>query len=174
MDDIKNVLYEVMETLAQNSKKNMDIVDKVQKILSNLKDPGENYSNNENPGNTGDNELIEHEIIEKTIEPDLLLNDNSDIMERRIEHHKKMGTFSEPPPEEVKKPVQNSDPQYPKVSPLMKLSPRQRDQLYRTIFNEAKNNVEVILNIKRDSEDYAKKLNEESDRILNNWMEMNK
>jgi hypothetical protein len=160
MKELEDVLYEIVESLAENSKKNMEIIEKVEKLLNNIKEQ--------------DKHILEDLETKQKITDfanNNLLEDNTNIMERRIEYHKKMGTYQELPQKEESR---RKEDEYPKITPLMKLSPSEREQLYKQIFNEAKYNIEILLDIKKDSPDYKEKLFEESNRLLDIWMEKNK
>ncbi len=165
MNELEDVLCEIVESLTENSKKNMEIIEKVEKLLHNIKEQ--------------DKHILEDLETKQKIDNftnNNLLEDNTDIMQRRIEYHKKMGTYQEIPPED-KPPEENvhkKEDGYPKITPLMKLSPREREQLYKQIFDEAKYNIEVLLDIQNSSSDYKEKLFEESNRLLDIWIEKNK
>lgn len=194
MDKIEEILQEINDFLIENARKHMEIVDKVDKLLSEIKEQNRRLDEEikflEEDNQTKD--------TVQSIMNDTILADDKDILERRIAYHKQMGTYEEDKDlkeetikedeksdyikqedenrkiEPVKEEKIKEEDKLPKISPLMKLSPKERDILYKQIFNEAKYNVEILLNTKEGNSDYEEKLFEESNRLLNNWIEINK
>ncbi len=71
---------------------------------------------------------------------------------------------------DLPKPVQN-EAGIPKITPLSKLSKKNQDILLKQLFNEAKFNVENLLNIKNSDPEFVTEVCKESDRLLDVWMQ---
>lgn len=119
---------------------------------------------------------------------DIFIQDEKIIMERRVELHKELGTYIEPllPKEPLLPLVFNTgsiiDPlidtrtevNTPMITPLFKLNKREKEALYRDIFNKASNYIKNILGIATTDETFDLQVSNEADRLLKVWIEINK
>jgi chorismate mutase len=99
-------------------------------------------------------------------------NDATDILNRRIALHKQLGTYKELNKKLDEEP--DEETHYPTITPLNKLNLNEQKSLLLDIFNKAKHNVQVLLQISENDDEYQSQILKESDRLLNVWIEMNK
>ena len=106
--------------------------------------------------------------IEKIIEFEEAIDPTLD---RRITLHKELGTFDEKYTEDPNYP---KDSNVPMINPLHRLNDKEQEQLYMKLFNKAIYNVEKIMNVEKNSAYFKTMVHQESDRLLNSWIEANK
>lgn len=76
--------------------------------------------------------------------------------------------------EECKKETQEYDIEgniIPKINPLMRLKPDEREMLLYKFYKKSKYNVSQIMKIDEDNPLFEEKLQEESDRMINEWIQ---
>lgn len=138
-----------------------------------------------------DPEIQNSEYLVATME---FSKDYESIVERRKELHRQLGTYDESkdstevvkvanevdniketPLNDMKPPLypetkdETKDDSTPMLNPLHKLNYKELDELQRNIFKKAVFNVETILQIKRDDENFKDSVKAESDRLLEVW-----
>lgn len=125
---------------------------------------------------------IPEQLVNNFDSIDIIEKSHEVIINRRVELHKELGSYVEPVAEaaQVVEPVVEpvaevvvTQQDYPTITPLLKLDAKQREKLFKQIFKEAFFNVEKIMLIDRDDALFKKSVTEESDRLLNVWMEIN-
>lgn len=189
--DTLKVVESVLQTLIDKFSKTLD-------EMTMLKNALQEACSNDAVKSINSDELHEKEDVP---DADLIMNHDYNILiQRRIDAHKNKNLSSNETKEETSAPPskheetavpQNkteevecnkekftpnkpteADP--PIITPLHKLNLREQDELFVQIFKEACFNVEKILQIDKEDEQYSSKVKEEADRLLQVWIDINK
>jgi hypothetical protein len=194
MEEVLTNLKEIHCLLSKQCEKYITEVDNITNITSKLKNIlcNEVFTKIDNNENLNENDYKNYgkEDFLK-INNDFIENGNQDILDRRINYHKEMGTykeFDESKPNESKSDESelkinnpaftdkliSQEKKIPMINALHKFSPQEQNVILKKIFDEASYNIEYIMQIKPNNSLFQKSVMDESDRLLNSWFFANK
>ena len=172
MSHKKNIedLLLIIKDLSDSCNKNIESINCIRYILDTMSKEQENQK--ETQEETQEEEEEEEEEQIPNLEEHIINMDKESerILNRRIELHKSLGTYS-PINHENHENHENHKEKPSLITPLSKLSIDTRDTLLRQLFKDAIFNVEKLMNIDKSDSSFKSKVNTEADRLLNVWIE---
>ena len=157
----------LVNTVIDQCENNIKTMKPILNIIAEIKNNVKNEKVQQMPD---EEQILNNEEILKKIDNSIQSSDT--IIARRIELHKELGSFIEPT--HIEKPTSVEPDNLPIITPLSKLNNKEKDILLKSIFNQAKFNVENILAVSAKDEDFDNQVSDEASRLLNIWIESNR
>jgi len=167
-------LIDLLKEYIDSSKKNIMLTEKILSLLTKDADESSHVhiQKEENKEVIHTNKKIEEHTRHDNLSQFDEIDEVDEIMQRRIELHKKQGTYIYPTEEKkIHKPHYDNAP---KITPFSMLNLDEQNEVAYKIFKDAQFNVKNLMDIDEKSDQFLTAVEKEADRLLEVWMLANR